>query len=85
MQYIKLDSKKKRAREEGGSDAEVRVRSVPSVTFFFFWNSVLYTARVLKTQKRSPEGSYCLRLCGAGIAMLSVCVMAIEGGGRVWV
>jgi hypothetical protein len=55
--------------------------------FFFFWNPILYTARVPETQKWSPEGSTVyacnsrprLRGCGAGKAMLSVC-----GGERRW-
>jgi hypothetical protein len=57
---------------------------------FFFWNPILYTARVPETQKRSPEGSTVyacnsrprLRGCGAGKAMLSVCVVANKGGGH---
>jgi hypothetical protein len=57
----------------------------------FFWNPNLYTAHVPETQKWSPEGSTVyafnsrprLRGCGAGKAMLSVCVVANECGGRV--
>jgi hypothetical protein len=65
--------------------APTRKKFVPFRAFFyfyFFWNPVLYTACVPKTQERSPEGST-VYMCVAGIAVLSVCVMANNGGGRV--